>query len=148
MTGPDMHTQTAAVPTDGEAKLRTKRNRFWRYSTIAFVMSIFIGALNGWLLDQVKDGTLPMFALYILLGMMAAAFVWFTRDYFRRIDEFDLLDNLWANTIALYGTMIVFFGWFALHDVGVLRSPDPLWLVMITVGLLLLSYTARKLGWR
>lgn len=141
-------TDTNDPATSGEQRLAAKRNRFWRYVAIAFMLSALAGFFSGWLVISYQDGTVPLAVPLIVIGIGMAALVWFTRDYFRRVDELDLMDNLWSHLIGLYGTLIFYGAWYFLHDLGITTEPTALGVIIALIFITFAAYGLRKLGWR
>lgn len=137
-----------ATSTSGEQRLRSRRNRFWRYCAIAFVVALLSGLVSGYASDLYKEGNLPAWSLILIWTVVVLAFIWFSRDYFRRVDELDLLDNLWASTFAIYGYFIMLGSWLLFHDVGLASEPQQIPIAIATFAILMISYLARKLGLR
>ena len=79
---------------------------------------------------------------------VALAFAWFTYDYFRRVDELDRMDNLWAHLIGFYGGLIVFGVWYFLAELDLAAKPSAVATVAIMAGLTFVAYGLRKLGLR
>ena len=132
----------------GEARLKAKRSAFFRCFGLALLAAFVGGMMSGVAAAMVEDGTLPGGVLIAVWATVIALFAWFCRDYFRRIDELDLMDNLWASTIGLYGYVVVFGTWFLFHDVGIAPAPDQTAIMLATLGIATAAYIARKLGWR
>ncbi len=132
----------------GEQRLKDHRRRFWRYVTIAFIASLLAGLGFGFVLGAHEDGNLPLW-LPVSLGIVVLlALVWFTWDYFRRIDELDLMDNLWAHLIGLYGGLFVFGIWTFGHELKFFQEPTAIGIVLAMISIMFLAYGARKLGLR
>ena len=136
------------VAGSGEARLRTRRNAFLRYFALMLLAGFVAGMLSGVAAAMVEAGTLPQGVLIGLWAITVALFAWFCRDYFRRIDELDLMDNLWASTIGLYGYLVVFASWYLFHDIGLAPPPDQVAVVLATLGITTAAYLARKAGLR
>lgn len=132
----------------GEARLKAKRFAFFRYFGLAMLAGFIGGMMSGVAAAMVEEGILPIGVLIALWGATVALFVWFCRDYFRRVDELDLLDNLWASTIGLYGYVVVFGSWYLFHQVGIAPAPDQIAIMLATLAITTAAYIARKLGWR
>ena len=132
----------------GETRLKAKRNAFFRYFALAVLAGFVAGMMSGVAAALVEDGILPTSVLIALWAATVALFVWFCRDYFRRIDELDLLDNLWASTIGLYGYVVVFGTWYLFHQVGIAPEIDQIAVMLATLAITTAAYIARKLGWR
>jgi hypothetical protein len=132
----------------GEARLKAKRNAFLRYFGLIMVAGFVAGMMSGVAAAMVEDGSLPKGVLIALWTVTVGLFVWFCRDYFRRIDELDLLDNLWASTIGLYGYVVVFGTWYLFHQVGIAPEIDQIAVMLATLAITTAAYLARKLGWR
>lgn len=146
MTNNDTVTSTAA--TTGEERLKSRRKSFWRYLGLAFLLSLLAGLASGFAGGMFQTGDLPIWVPILIFAIVAAGFIWFTRDYFRRVDELDLMDNLWAHLIGFYGILIIFGGWYFLWELSLLGKPDAL---LVIIGGLLINFGAyglRKLGLR
>ncbi len=135
-------------PNAGEARLKARRSAFWRYFGMALLIAFAAGMMSGVAAAMVENSVLPEWVLIGLWAITIAWFAWFCRDYFRRIDELDLMDNLWASTIGLYGYVVVFGSWFLFHDVGIAPPPDQIAIMLATLAIATAAYIARKLGWR
>lgn len=132
----------------GEARLKAKRSAFFRYFALTLIAGFIAGMFSGVAAAMVEDGALPIGVLIALWGVSMVGFVWFCRDYFRRIDELDLLDNLWSSTIGLYTYLAVFGTWYLFSSVGLATEPDQIVVMFTTLAVTLAAYIARKLGWR
>ena len=132
----------------GEARLKAKRNAFLRYFGLAMLAGLIGGMMSGVAAAMVEDGSLPKGVLIALWTITVGLFVWFCRDYFRRVDELDLLDNLWASTIGLYGYVVVFGTWYLFHQVGIAPEIDQIAVMLATLAIATVAYIGRKLGWR
>lgn len=146
MTKPD--SPVSGTPPSGEARLRARRSAFWRYVGIVFAASLAVGIATGVAGGLVSKGILPAALLIALWLLTMIGFAWGTRDYFRRIDEVDLQDNLWASTIGLYVYMATLGSWFVFHEVKLLPEPHDLIIAAITLSAVLIAYGIRKLGAR
>ena len=132
----------------GEARLKAKRNAFFRYFGLALLAGFIVGMISGVAAAMVEYGSLPKSVLIGLWTGSMVLFVWFCRDYFRRIDELDLMDNLWASTIGLYGYVMVFGTWYLFHEIGMAPPIDQIAVMLATLAITTAAYIARKLGWR
>ncbi len=132
----------------GETRLRSRRAAFRRYIGLAFIAGAIGGFATGALGRMAAQDAVPAELLGGFWALIVVAGIWFTRDYFRRIDELDLLDNLWASTTALYAFFITAGSWYILHDTGLAPEPDFAATALFTFAVLIIAYAARKLGWR
>ena len=132
----------------GEQRLKSRRRRFYRYLAIALIASIIAGMVSGVLSAFYDAGTIPLWVPLLACAVVAVALIWFTYDYFRRVDELDLMDNLWAHLTGLYAGVIAFGVWYFLADLGVTQSPTALAIVAITMLATFAAYGLRKLGLR
>ncbi len=118
----------------GERKLRDNRKRFHRLVWLGLGMGLVIGLVAGIVTGYTRaaqragDTGLEWLAWPVLIAAFAA-FIWYTRHYFRKIDELDLLDNLWASTVGLYAFVMAYPAWALLHEIGQAGAPQitPLW---------------------
>lgn len=132
----------------GEARLRKRRNAWWRYLGIAFVASALAGFFGGYFVDAYQEGRLPLWVPVVTVVAALIALAWFTRDYFRRVDELDLMDNLWAHLIGLYGGMITFMGWYFFAELSLVAYPSALAAIALMWFFTFAAYGIRKLGFR
>ena len=132
----------------GEGRLKARRAQFYRYLALAFLGAALIGFASGLLVAQTESGAVLPWIMLAVAGVTALVFAWFTRDYFRRIDELDLMDNLWAHTTGLYGGMIVFALWFLLSELGLSGAPNAAGVVVSMLLITFATYGLRKLGLR
>jgi hypothetical protein len=132
----------------GEARLKQRRRGFIKYVAIAMAIAFGAGIGSGVLGAFVALDRLPAWPLWIVWALVTAGFVWFSRDYFRRVDEVDLMDNLWASLIAFYVYVILFGSWWLFADLGLLGPMNHFAIFWVTLAAGIIAYVARKLGWR
>ncbi|QZH74852.1 MAG: hypothetical protein JY451_14570 [Erythrobacter sp.] len=140
--GPD---QTAL---SGEARLKARTRKFWTFLALGFALSLAIGFFTGTAGALYEGGTLPGWTIYALWGVALAGFSWFTWEYFRRVDELDLMDNLWAAIIAFYFYVLAMPSWWLFNDLGLAPEPDHIVIYFSTVLVMFIAYGLRKLGLR
>ena len=132
----------------GEQQLRRKRRKFYTYVALAIVAAFVAGIASGAVGALASRGVLPAWLVWGLWVVMTVIFVWFSRDYFRRIDELDLLDNLWASTIGFYVYVVLFGSWYFFADLGLAPPMNHFIIFFVSFGALSLAYLARRLGFR
>lgn len=132
----------------GEARLKSRRNRFLRFCGLGFVIALATGFFTGFASDLYSDGTLPGWTLFVAWAVAVAGFIWFSWEYFRRVDELDLLDNLWCSLVAFYVYMIALPSWWLFHDLGLAPEIDHSVIYFATFGAAGVAYGLRKLGLR
>ncbi|MFN2100730.1 hypothetical protein [Altererythrobacter sp. MF3-039] len=132
----------------GEQRLKSRRNRFFRFCAIGFFGAGLVGFFSGYAADSVADGSFPPWALVVFVALAVAGFVWFSWDYFRRVDELDVMDNLWAGMIGLYFYIVAFPVWHVFYDAGVLSQPHQWTLYLATLAVSMGTYLLRKIGLR
>lgn len=138
-------------PTDtlsGEAQLKSRRNRFLRFCGLGFVIALATGFFTGIAGDLFREGTVPGSILYAAWAIAVAWFCWFSWEYFRRVDELDLLDNLWCSLVGLYVYAIALPSWWLFHDLGLAPEIDHAAIYFATLGAAGVAYALRKLGLR
>ncbi|WFL77006.1 hypothetical protein P7228_13565 [Altererythrobacter arenosus] len=136
-----------AMP-NGEKLLQTRRRKFWRYMSISLVVFGAAGFLSGYLTDAFQAGEVPLWLPLAVIAVTIVALIYSTRDYLRRIDELDLMDNLWAHLIGFYGGLISFGAWYLLAELGVTTQPNAEAIIIAALAVMLATYGLRKLGWR
>lgn len=138
-----------AVPhVTGEERLRVRQRSFFRYCGVAFAVALVAGAATGYLGSLIEDGRLPVWLVYITSLMLVAGFAWFLRDYLRRIDELDLMDNLWACLIGFFFYYVAFPIWNSLAAFNLAPTVNDWWLWIATTIVMFAAYGFRKLGFR
>ncbi|MFN4112372.1 MAG: hypothetical protein ACK4GD_00355 [Sphingomonadaceae bacterium] len=143
-----MTVNDTAAPVSGEARLKARRSAFFRYIALFLSAGFVAGMMSGVAAAYVADGIVPAGLLIAIWALVIMGFAWFTRDYFRRVDELDLLDNLWASTFGLYVYIVVFGSWYLFHDVGLVPEPDQYLIFAATLIATTAGYLARKAGLR
>jgi len=129
----------------GEARSRRRSRILYGL----FFFSLLLGLAVGVGMGMAEDGSLNFthniaWALAIMAGLLIAALsVWF----YRWADEVEVLDNLWANTVALHVGFAVGVPWFFLAETGYAPPLKLSVLFLIIAGTAALYYTAVKL-WR
>ena len=141
-------TKSETTQMSGEERLRKRRWALLRYSALGILGGMLVGMMSGMSAASYEDGNIPLGVIIAMIAVTAVGFIWFSMDYFKRIDEFDVLDNLWANTIGLYGGFIVLGSWYVLADIALVASPDAGAILGTFMGITLIAYLARKMGWR
>ena len=91
---------------------------------------------------------MPAWAFYVLWGLALASFSWFTWEYFRRVDELDVLDNLWASLIAFYFYFVAMPSWWLFHDLGLAPEVNHIAIYIATAAVMTIVYILRKIGLR
>lgn len=140
MTSIEHHDETS-----GEARLALKRRKFWTYLGRATLAAALVGGVIGGGRAASELAGLSGWIVAALAVLAIGAWVWFSRDYFRRIDELELQDNLWASLIALYFFVAATPFWLLLHDLGFAPEPDTMTLWWATIGAMAIAYGVRKL---
>lgn len=141
-----MDTNNAAM--SGEARLQARRAAFWRYTFFAFAVALVVGGITGFAQDQVRAGTIPAWALVAFWAFIVGWFIWFTIGYFKRVDELDLQDNLWAAIAGFYFYAAALPSWYLFYDVGVLGEPNQYVIYGAAMVVMFTVYGLRKLGLR
>ncbi|XUU60252.1 hypothetical protein ACRAQ6_11870 [Erythrobacter sp. HA6-11] len=141
-------TQPNDMSQSGEQRLKDRRRNFWRYVGIAIFVAMLAGFFSGFLMGTYENGEIGLW-VPLSAGVVAIAlWIWFSVDYFKRIDELDLMDNLWSHLIGVYGAVLTYASWFLLAELDVTPEPTAFGVVAAMLGFTFLAYGARKLGWR
>ena len=133
---------TNSAEPSGEEKLRAKRRRFIRYVALTCLVFAVAGLIVGFASAAAEDATVPPYFLLPLIAASLIGFVVFSRNYFTRVDEVDLLDNLWASLIGMYFYIVAFPLWELLGRVGYTSPPDHwlIWGATLTVSMAVYLY--------
>lgn len=132
----------------GEQKLVRRRRAFFLFVIFGLVVAAGAGLASGLVTAKVEQGLIPEWAVYTMLAATAAGFIWFGYRYYHRIDELDLMDNLWANTVGIYVYVIITFVWMALDQAGIASPPQHLPILISTIVASGLAYLIRRIGVR
>ena len=141
-------TDNNAPGLSGEDRLRSRRMKFWRYLAIVMVGFMIAGFFSGYAKASFDSGDLPIWVPLVLGAITGLALIWFTWDYFRRVDELDLMDNLWSHLIGQYAAGLTFMGWYLLGELGITTYPTAVGIVFVMIGSTFVAYGLRKLGLR
>jgi len=133
-------------PSTGEERLRRRRWDFWTYSIAGLAVALPVGLSVGYLMRKGVDGVYSPAAALGAMAIASAAFVWFSIGYYRRIDELDLADNMWAAFIAVHGLLIGYPAWLLTSVLGLAPPPTAEGLFFGTIGATFIAYGWRK--WR
>lgn len=137
----------------GERRLGERRRKFWKLVAwglllglgIGMAMSIVVGFSHA---HEQAGGEWIGWAMWPVLLLSAWAFIRYTVAYFRRIDELDLLDNLWSSLIGLYAVLAGYPIWQVLHQVRQLPEPNAHGMWLIAMASTVAAYGWRKLRHR
>lgn len=137
-----------AVSRSGEERHRARFRALLRYCFIATLVAFVAGIASGYIGGMVAEGLLPAWLIYVTSAVLVGAFVWFMRDYLRRVDELDRLDNLWAGLIGFTFYYVAFPVWNLLENFD-LAPPVENWALWTGTTIVMFgAYLARKLGYR
>lgn len=132
----------------GETKLKTRKRAFIKYLALVFLAALAGGLFSGYLTESCLSGVVGLW-LPLLTGFaVLSGLVWFTWDYFRRIDEIDLHDNLWSHLWGFYAGIWAFGIWYFLADLKLVDPPFAGAVILIMVAFIFVIYGLRKLGFR
>lgn len=140
-------TSSDTIPS-GEERLKSRRRSFWRFLALGMIAALAAGFFSGYFTSSYEEGALPLWVPLLMLAVSVIGLIWFTRDYFRRVDELDLMDNLWAHLIGQYIAAIVFLIWYVVADLGLTSHPTAIAIVIVLLGGTFAVYGLRKLGLR
>ncbi len=132
----------------GEARLKARRRKYWTYFAVAMVVSMTAGLVSGLTSKLYQNDTIPLWLPITAIVVVIAGISWATWQYFKRIDEIDLMDNLWAHTIGLYVGIFAYMAWFLLADMEVAPTPSAMVIVAIMLVTTGIAYGLRKLNIR
>ncbi|MEM7664540.1 MAG: hypothetical protein AAF250_01665 [Pseudomonadota bacterium] len=132
----------------GEERLKTRRRSFWRYLVLAIVGFMIAGLVSGLSSSLFVVGVFPIWIPLVVGVLVLVAMIYFTWDYFRRVDELDLLDNLWAHLVGSYTAAFVFMGWYFLGELGLSGYPTAFGVICALLAGTFIAYGVRKLGLR
>ena len=133
------------IAATGEQRLRDRRRSFWTYAIGGILLALPVGLCVGYLTRQGRDGVYSPAAAVIAMAAAVVIFAWYTIGYYRRVDELDLADNLWAGFIALHLLLVAYPCWVMLHFLGLTSAPSAEALWFGTFAATFLAYGWRKL---
>jgi hypothetical protein len=113
------------------------------------VLSLLLGSAVGVGMVMFKGGALkftPVTA-WSLAALAALLIAGLSAWFYRWVDEVEVKDNLWANTVGLHVGFAIGAPWVFLADMGHAPEVSASILLLIIVGSGALYYTAVKL-WR
>ena len=140
MTSPETNSTSSL---SGEARLRQRSRRIRN----VWVAALSVGFLGGMAFGLADGNALPLSPalfwtlLALVAGGMVAVNVWFIR----RVDELEVMDNLWAGFVGYIAHIVIGAGWVAAAARGYAPTPDVLAVLMATLAVTLLAYLGLKL---
>ena len=141
-------TDTDITAGSGEGRLKERRKRLWRFTLGGFFFAVGLGLFTGRFFTWIAESALSPLWVIPVLAVMVAVFVWFSIEYFHRVDELDWLDNLWAAHIGMYAYFIITFCWYFLAKGGLVVAPQTMPTFLMVCAVVAGAYALRKLGWR
>jgi hypothetical protein len=140
MTTPETNT---APQLSGEDRLRQRRRRIRAMQ----VGILGLGALFGIAFGLSEGGALRLSPLlwWTLVGLLAVGVVAANLWYMRRVDEVEVMDNLWAAFVGMNAHILIGAGWVAASARGMTPAPDVLSVLMATLIITLITYVGLKL---
>jgi hypothetical protein len=140
MTTPETNT---APQLSGEDRLRQRRRRI----RAMWVGILGLGALFGIAFGLSEGGALRLSPLlwWTLAGLLAVGVVAANLWYMRRVDEVEVMDNLWAAFVGMNAHILIGAGWVAASARGMTPAPDVLSVLMATLIITLIAYVGLKL---
>ena len=135
-------------PDVGQQRLHTRRRKLIRLVALATLGFTVLGAATGFIAAMTEGTRLPSWTVMPLVAAAVIGLAIFSVVYFRRIDEVDLADNLWASLIGLYFYGAAFPAWEFLNTIGSLPPVHGWGLWGATMVVALLAYVARRTGLR
>lgn len=138
---------TAPATGPGEAAEAAGKRRFWTILGTLFVVGGVVGAgaaayetdAGGFMTGRLP----PAFAIAAAI-VTTLALVIGTVLFYRRIDEVERSDNIWAGAIAANLLMIGYPSWFFLWRGGIIGEPSHLVLIALLYGVTVAAYFYRK----
>ncbi|MDE1466686.1 hypothetical protein [Aurantiacibacter sp. D1-12] len=132
----------------GEERLRSRRKSIVLFTTLGCAVAMIAGFSTGYVGALYEDGTLPAWGVIALWALALIGFIWFNIEYFRRVDELDKQDNMFATLVAFVFYAVAYPSWYMFHDLGMVTEPHATTLYIATLAVGTLTYLARKLGLR
>jgi len=142
-------TETPVSPEAGRPAGEARALRRRRVSAAIFVFSLLLGVAVGVSMGMAEEGGLKL-TLQSAWGLAAAGallIAGFSVWFYRWVDEVEVQDNLWANTVGLHVGLVVGVPWAFLAHLGHAPQVNLSILFLFIVGSTALYYTAVKL-WR
>lgn len=141
-------TNNDSIATSGENRLKDRRRKLIRFVAVACVGFAVLGYATGYMSGSYREDSLPAWIPITILVFAIPAIAWFTWSYFRRVDELEIMDNLWSHLIGQYVAILSFMGWYFLAEFKVVTYPSAFAIVAIMIVATLLAYLGRKAGLR
>jgi hypothetical protein len=140
MNSPETNTNPSL---SGEDRLRRRRRRI----LAVWIVTIGAGFLGGIALGLAAGGALSLSPLFFWAGLalLAVGAVASSLWFMRRVDEVEVIDNLWASFAGLLAHMLISAGWVAAAARGLAPAPDVLSVLLATLVITVIAYTGLKL---
>lgn len=134
---------TQTEPT-GEQREAKRRRNFWLMTGGLMAAGMIAGMLSG-LFEKDSGLTLdPAWAVAFIL-IIFVTFVWLSIVFFKRVDELELADNLWAGLFGIYFYIAAQPSWHVLHQVDLVGPIQPWPIYFATLFVSIAAYLGRKL---
>jgi drug/metabolite transporter (DMT)-like permease len=140
MTSPETNSTSSL---SGEARLRQRSRRIRN----VWIAALSVGFLGGMAFALADGGALPLSPalFWTLLALVAGGVVAVNVWFIRRVDELEVMDNLWASFVGVIAHILIGAGWVAAAARGYAPAPDVLAVLMATLVVTLLAYFGLKL---
>ncbi|MEI7571863.1 MAG: hypothetical protein WCJ52_01930 [Phenylobacterium sp.] len=140
MTSPETNSTSSL---SGEARLRQRSRRIRN----VWIAALSVGFLGGMAFALADGGALPLSPaiFWTLLALVAGGVVAVNVWFIRRVDELEVMDNLWASFVGVIAHILIGAGWVAVAARGYAPAPDVLAVLMATLVVTLLAYFGLKL---
>ncbi len=140
MTSPETNSTSSL---SGEARLHQRSRRIRN----VWIAALSVGFLGGMAFGLADGGALPLSPalFWTLLALVAGGVVAVNVWFIRRVDELEVMDNLWASFVGVIAHILIGAGWVAAAARGYAPAPDVPAVLMATLVVTLLAYFGLKL---
>jgi hypothetical protein len=136
---------SSRLESGGDVRAPDRRRIIYTIIVLGLVLSLALGVGMG-----MSSGGALNFSLvtaWSLAALAALLIAVLSVGFYRWIDEVEVKDNLWANTVGIHVGLAIGAPWVFLADMGYAPEVSPAILLLLIVGSGALYYTVIKL-WR
>ncbi len=127
----------------GRARLKVRDN------ILSFMIGagLILGFILGFVVALSEDSLKPMsretawLAVAVFVALVTLGQIWF----YRFVDEVEVKDNLWANTIGLHCALTGGVAWVFLNEFGYAPPVNGWWALAAVIGVSALAYIVLKI---
>ena len=133
---------------EGERLHAQQRKRFWRLMGGLMLVGFATGLATSIASHAGTDGSdLPLWAKALgtaAVALVALVVTFGSWRFFAKVDEVEVLDNLWASLVGFYAYGTLFPCWWVLWRLRIAPAPDQMVIFGVVIVVACAAYGIRK----